>query len=57
MKGFCYAAALQFRLDIRSKALFITCYLVPLVFFDDGNGSVYGRTHRPASHFVRTLWQ
>lgn len=33
MKGFCYAAALQFRLDIRSKALFITCYLVPLVFF------------------------
>ena len=28
MKGFCYAAALQFRLDIRSKALFITCYLV-----------------------------
>lgn len=33
MKGFCYAAALQFRLDIRSKALLITCYLVPLVFF------------------------
>lgn len=33
MKGFCYAAALQFRLDIRSKALLITCYLVPLLFF------------------------
>lgn len=33
MKGFCYAAALQFRLDIRSKALLITCYLVPLIFF------------------------
>ena len=33
MKGFCYTAALQFRLDIRSKALLITCYLVPLLFF------------------------
>lgn len=33
MKGFCYAAVLQFRLDIRSKALLITCYLVPLIFF------------------------
>ena len=28
-----YGAALQWKLDIRSKALLITCYLVPLLFF------------------------
>ena len=33
MRGFLYGAGLQFRLDMRSKSLFITCYLVPLVFF------------------------
>ena len=33
MNGFLYGVALQWKLDIRSKSLFVTCYLVPLLFF------------------------
>jgi ABC-2 type transport system permease protein len=33
MSAFLYGAALQWKLDIRSKALLITCYMVPLLFF------------------------
>ncbi len=33
MSALLYGIALQFKLDIRSKSLLITCYLVPLVFF------------------------
>ena len=33
MSGFLYGAALQWKLDIRSKSLLITCYVVPLIFF------------------------
>ncbi|MDO5602732.1 MAG: ABC transporter permease [Oscillospiraceae bacterium] len=33
MNAFLYGAALQFKLDIRSRTLLITCYLVPLLFF------------------------
>ena len=33
MNGFLYGIALQWRLDIRSRALLVTCYLVPLAFF------------------------
>lgn len=33
MKAIVYGIALQFKMDIRSKSLLITCYLVPLVFF------------------------
>lgn len=33
MNGFLYGVALQWKLDIRSKALLVTCYLVPLIFF------------------------
>lgn len=33
MNGFLYAAALQWKLDIRSKSLLVTCYIVPLIFF------------------------
>ena len=33
MSAFLYGAALQWRLDIRSKSLLITCYVVPLLFF------------------------
>ena len=33
MRAFLYGAALQWRLDIHSKSLLITCYLVPLLFF------------------------
>lgn len=33
MSGFLYSAVLQWKLDIRSKSLLITCYIVPLIFF------------------------
>ncbi len=33
MNGFLYSVALQWKLDIRSKSLLITCYIVPLIFF------------------------
>ncbi len=33
MRAFLYGVLLQWRLDIRSKTLLITCYLVPLLFF------------------------
>lgn len=33
MNGFLYGVALQWKLDIRSKSLLITCYIVPLIFF------------------------
>lgn len=32
-KAFLYGVFLQFKLDIRSKSLLITCYIVPLIFF------------------------
>ncbi len=33
MSGFLYGVALQWKLDIRSKSLLVTCYIVPLLFF------------------------
>lgn len=33
MSGFLYGIALQWKLDIRSKSLLVTCYIVPLLFF------------------------
>ena len=33
MGAFLYGISLQWRLDIRSKTLLITCYIVPLLFF------------------------
>lgn len=33
MSAFLYGLALQWKLDIRSKAMLITCYLIPLVFY------------------------
>lgn len=33
LAAFLYGLSLQFRLDIRSKTMLITCYLVPLLFF------------------------
>lgn len=33
MSAFIYSTVLQWRLDIRSKSLLITCYIVPLMFF------------------------
>lgn len=33
MRAFTYGVALQCKLDIRSKTLLITCYIVPLLFF------------------------
>lgn len=33
MNGFLYGIVLQWKLDIRSKSLLVTCYIVPLIFF------------------------
>lgn len=33
MSAFFYGVALQWKLDIRSRSLLITCYVVPLLFF------------------------
>lgn len=33
MSAFLYGIRLQFKLDIRSKTLLVTCYVVPLLFF------------------------
>ncbi len=33
MRAFLYGVSLQWKLDIRSKTLLITCYIVPLLFF------------------------
>lgn len=33
MDAFLYGVSLQWKLDIRSKTLLITCYMVPLLFF------------------------
>ncbi len=33
MNGFLYGMALQWKLDIRSKSLLVTCYIVPIIFF------------------------
>ncbi len=33
MRAFLYGIGLQFKLDIRSKTMLITCYAVPLIFF------------------------
>lgn len=33
MSAFSYGVSLQWKLDIRSKTLLITCYIVPLLFF------------------------
>lgn len=33
MSAFLYGVTLQWKLDIRSKTLLITCYIVPLLFF------------------------
>lgn len=33
MSAFLYGVGLQWKIDIRSKALLITCYIVPLLFF------------------------
>ena len=33
MNGFLYGIELQWKLDLRSKTMLITCYAVPLLFF------------------------
>lgn len=32
MKAFLYGVSLQWKMDIRSKTLLITCYIVPFLF-------------------------
>ena len=41
MNSFLYGTALQFKLDIRSKSMLITCYLVPLAFFCNHGWDIY----------------
>ena len=65
MKAFFYGVALQWRLDIRSKTMLITCYLVPLLFIalmggiftslmpHDGDGRFYGGSDWIAPLFKR----
>ncbi len=43
MKGFLYSLALQWKLDIRSKSLLVTYYIVPLIFFLLMGGIFYFR--------------
>ena len=50
MGAFLYGTALQWRLDIRSRTLLITCYVVPLFFFSMMGGifksvNQIGRAH------------
>ena len=33
MEAFLYGIGIQFKMDIRSRSLLVTCYLVPLLFF------------------------
>ncbi len=33
MSGFLYGVTLQWKLDMRSKTMLVTCYIVPLIFF------------------------
>lgn len=33
MSAFLYGLTLQWKLDIRSKSLFVACYIVPIIFF------------------------
>ena len=33
MSGFLYGVALQWKLDMRSRSMLVTCYIVPLIFF------------------------
>lgn len=46
MGAFLYGTALQWRLDIRSRTLLITCYVVPLLFFAMMGGILH-RSTRP----------
>ena len=41
MGAFLYGIYLQWKLDIRSKTLLITCYIVPLLFFAIMGGIIY----------------
>ena len=36
MRRFFYGIILQWKMDLRSKNMLITCYLVPLLFFCAG---------------------
>ena len=41
MGAFLYGTSLQWKLDIRSKTLLITCYIVPLLFFCSYGWDIY----------------
>ena len=51
MKAFLYGVSLQWKLDIRSKTLLITCYLVPILFL-----SLWAASLRLSCRISRRLW-
>lgn len=38
MNAFLYGTMLQFKIDIRSRTMLVTCYLVPLLFLPSWEG-------------------
>ena len=55
MKTFLYGIGLQFRLDIRSKTMLITCYLVPLLFFFFMSGIFTSVDPNAAQTLIQTM--
>lgn len=55
MKAFLYATALQFKLDIRSRSMLITCYLVPLIFFAFMGGIFTSINPQSAANLIPTM--
>lgn len=44
MNGFLYGFVLQWKLDLRSRTMLITCYAVPLLFFAVMGGILSGKS-------------
>lgn len=55
MNAFLYGVALQWKLDIRSKSLLVTCYLVPLVFFALMGGIFTSITPEMKATLIQTM--
>lgn len=55
MNAFTYGAVLQWKLDIRSKSLLITCYLVPLLFFAVMGGIFTSITPESKSTLIQSM--
>lgn len=55
MNAFLYGVALQWKLDIRSKSLLVTCYLVPLIFFALMGGIFTSITPEMKATLIQTM--